>query len=75
MKEVRKVANRLKACRVQEQIEEAALRSALDKDLSDGKAVGLAASLCVSPQHLSDVRHGKRGISSELLEKLCEVGG
>ena len=74
MKDVRSVAKRLKACRTQETLEEFDLRSALNRSIADGDAVAVAASLGVSPQYLSDIRHGRRGISTELLEKLCEVG-
>lgn len=75
MKEVRQRANRLKAFRAQERAEEQALRSILDSSLKQGDAVKVAKQLGIAPTYLSDVRNGLRGISSELLEKLCEVEG
>jgi transcriptional regulator with XRE-family HTH domain len=75
MKEVRKRADRLKAFRMQERAEEQALRSALDDSLKQGDAVIVAKKLGISYQYLSDIRKGNRGISTELLEKLCEVEG
>lgn len=74
MKDVRTAAKMLRHSRAQEETDETSVRHALDRSVADGDAVAVAASLGISPQHLSDVRHGRRGISSELLEKLCEVG-
>lgn len=72
--EVRQRAYRLRSFRVKEKAEEQALRSALDSSLKQGDAVKLADALGVSKQYLNDIRKGNRGISSQLLEKLCEVG-
>ena len=75
MKEVRKRADRLKAFRTQERAEEQALLSALDSSLKQGNASEFARSIGISKQYLTDIRKGHRGISTELLEKLCEVEG
>lgn len=72
--EVRQKAEELKAYRRVESLAEVDLREALDRSVATGDAAAVAASLKISQPHLSDVRHGRRGISSELLEKLCEVG-
>lgn len=75
MRDVRKTAYDLRTCRTQEQAKEQALRSALDKACSiRGELTAVAGALGVSKQYLSDVLHNRRGISSQLLEKLCEVG-
>lgn len=73
MKEVRQRAYRLRAFRVQEQAEEKALVSALDSSLKQGDAVIFAEALGISKQYLTDIRKGNRGISSDLLDRLCEV--
>ena len=75
MNELRKKAEQLKACREAERIKELALRVALDHCCEGrGKPTAVAAEIGVSKQYLSDVLHNRRGISTELLEKLCEVG-
>jgi transcriptional regulator with XRE-family HTH domain len=75
MKEVQRRARKLLEIRLQEKSAEEGLRVELHSSLGAGEAKSVAETLGISPQHLSDIRKGNRGISSELLDKLCEVEG
>jgi hypothetical protein len=74
---VRNEARRLERIRTREKDSETLLLLYMNEVLHrHGLAVGAAESLGISPQHLSDIRAGKRGITDELLKKLtkCKIG-
>lgn len=74
MTEIKKQALRLQGMRHAANLAEISLRSSLATELlKHGSAIALADQLGVSPSYLSDVRHGKRGIGDEMLQKLCGI--
>lgn len=68
---VRSRARELTAAREQEKQKESSLLEAVNDAVAEhGMAKDAAEKLGISPQHLCDIRAGKRGITDELLKKL-----
>lgn len=69
----KKIAQELRLLRERSVGLEVKLRESLDEELANGEAVKLAEAIDISPQHLSDIRAGKRGITDGLLCRLQEA--
>ncbi len=65
-------AKQLRLIRAKASVAEAELRVSLGLYLKQGMAKGVAVSIGVSEQYLSDIRNGRRLLSDEFLEKFCK---
>jgi len=73
---VRAKAKALRSARDTERRAESELLDAIRLALSNrGEAKIKAAMLEISPQHLSDIRAGRRGITDDLVRKLVDSKG
>ena len=67
---LRASADRLIRARGLSAVRESEFKEALQCLLGKGEASGFAEALGVSPAYISDLRHGRRGISDETLERV-----
>lgn len=67
--EARRALNKVIAA----QTAQATFASVLNTHLKDNNASELAEMVDVSPQYLSDVRHGRRQVSAAVLERFAEL--
>jgi transcriptional regulator with XRE-family HTH domain len=75
LKQIKVKAAQLKRSRALSDVDEAELRELISAFLGHGDAKAFAEDLGVTPQYLSDIRHGRRGFSEEFLKKLATSGG
>lgn len=68
---IRALARSVKLDRANADVSESKLRLELDQECSQhGAAITLAGKLHIKPQYLSDIRHGRRRVSDQVIEKL-----
>lgn len=74
-KDARNIAIQLQRSRRQSDALEEKLQKAIAEFLSDrSRAAEWAREIGVTPQYLSDIRHGRRKISDAVLAKILDAG-
>lgn len=72
LKNLRRLAIDVIVARETTAIAEESLRLALDGNIAKGQAVTFAARMGITPQHLSDIRKGRRAFTLALMERIAK---